>query len=307
MDTAGEVTLEDSEAEAAEPGERAVAKQINCVLYTGASLLAAVSPEAGLVMQFVEIDSSDCGAESEFEGETCSLCFAAGTPVHTNHGDIPIEKLEVGDEVLARNDRTGAEEHEPVTALTAPHKDKLLEIRVEGERTPLRPSTHHPFWVERGDASARWLNSGDLRVGDRLLTIGGTWRAITAITPVEGQETVYNFTVDKDHDYFVGETGFLVHNANCNCGPLDDLPRYLQYWENLTGRAPEQSGPYNIINRYDGGGNLTGATTYDGFGNRAFQYEFPDNTRHGPGFHKYDNEGPNMGCGKGPRSLHIPF
>ena len=35
-----------------------------------------------------------------------------------------------------------------------------------------------------------------------------------------GQETVYNFTVAKDHDYFVGETGFLVHNAPpCGCGP----------------------------------------------------------------------------------------
>ena len=29
---------------------------------------------------------------------------------------------------------------------------------------------------------------------------------------------VYNFTVAKDHDYFVGETGFLVHNAgSCGC------------------------------------------------------------------------------------------
>jgi hypothetical protein len=33
-----------------------------------------------------------------------------------------------------------------------------------------------------------------------------------------GQETVYNFTVAKNHDYFVGETGFLVHNAGgCGC------------------------------------------------------------------------------------------
>lgn len=36
--------------------------------------------------------------------------------------------------------------------------------------------------------------------------------------PLLGQETVYNFTVAKDHDYFVGETGFLVHNAPpCGC------------------------------------------------------------------------------------------
>jgi hypothetical protein len=52
---------------------------------------------------------------------------------------------------------------------------------------------------------------------------------VVSITALEGQETVYNFTVDKDHDYFVGETGFLVHNAgSCGCFPdnpldMDDL------------------------------------------------------------------------------------
>jgi hypothetical protein len=46
----------------------------------------------------------------------------------------------------------------------------------------------------------------------------GAWRRVVSITPLEGQETVYNFTVAKDHDYFVGETGFLVHNEEgCNC------------------------------------------------------------------------------------------
>jgi hypothetical protein len=26
----------------------------------------------------------------------------------------------------------------------------------------------------------------------------------------------------KDHDYFVGETGFLVHNIDCGCNPVFD-------------------------------------------------------------------------------------
>jgi hypothetical protein len=57
-------------------------------------------------------------------------------------------------------------------------------------------------------------------VGDQLQTLQGNWRRVVAITPLPGQETVYNFTVAKDHDYFVGETGLLVHNAGgCGCGP----------------------------------------------------------------------------------------
>jgi RHS repeat-associated protein len=156
----------------------------------------------------------------EAEKELCELCFAAGTPIHTDHGDVPVEKIRVGDEVVSRNSVTGKLESEPVTALTPLHKDSLLEIRIEGEHDPLRPSTRHPFWVKRGEAQAAWIESGSMRVGDQLQTLQGNWRRVVAITPLPGQETVYNFTVDKDHDYFVGETGFLVHNAGgCGCNP----------------------------------------------------------------------------------------
>ena len=155
---------------------------------------------------------------------SCSFCFAAGTPVHTDHGDVPVEQIKVGDEVESRNSVTGKLELEPVTALTPLHKDSLLEIRAEGERAPLRPSTRHPFWVRRGDSpDGAWVESGKMRVGDLLETVDGNWRHVTAITPLSDQATVYNFTVDKDHDYFVGETGFLVHNQNCGCQPDEQL------------------------------------------------------------------------------------
>jgi hypothetical protein len=97
--------------------------------------------------------------------------------------------------------------------LTPAHQDSLVEMRVEGERTPLRPSTSHPFWVRRGDASPAWMRASQMRVEDFVQSQQGDWRRVVATTPVEGQETVYNFSVDKDHDYFVGQTGFLVHNA----------------------------------------------------------------------------------------------
>ena len=57
-------------------------------------------------------------------------------------------------------------------------------------------------------------------MGDLLQTVQGNWRRVTAIIPILGQETVYNFTVDQNHDYFVGETGFLVHNEECLCKQL---------------------------------------------------------------------------------------
>lgn len=154
------------------------------------------------------------------EGESitnCPLCFAAGTPVHTEHGNVPIELIKVGERVVARDQLTGKEELKPVTALVPEHKGTLVEVQIEGEQHTLRPSLAHPLWVKRSESdTGHWIEAKNLRPGELVETIDGGWRKIESVKYDDGKETVYNFTVAKDHDYFVGQTGFLVHNANCN-------------------------------------------------------------------------------------------
>ena len=156
------------------------------------------------------------------EGESitnCPLCFAAGTPVHTEHGNVPIELIKVGERVVARDQLTGKEELKPVTALVPEHKGTLVEVQIEGEQHTLRPSLAHPLWVKRSESdTGHWIEAKNLRPGELVETIDGGWRKIESVKYDDGKETVYNFTVDKDHDYFVGETGFLVHNTECPCG-----------------------------------------------------------------------------------------
>jgi hypothetical protein len=136
---------------------------------------------------------------------------------------VPIEKIEVGDRVFSRNRQTGKTELRPVTALTPPHRDRLLELRIEGERTPLRPSTSHPFWAKRRAADpGHWIEAANLVAGELLETIDGRWVAIQSVAPVDKPETVYNFTVEEDHDYFVGDEGLLVHNFSP--APILNLP-----------------------------------------------------------------------------------
>jgi RHS repeat-associated protein len=77
-----------------------------------------------------------------------------------------------------------------------------------------------------------------------------------------------------------------------------DAARYDDYWKQLSKRAPEKSTPYDIRRKYDESGYITGATTYDEYGNRTRQYEFGPKSRHGEGYHEYDKNG---------RSPHIPF
>jgi hypothetical protein len=166
--------------------------------------------------------------EGVAEANICPLCFAAGTPVHTEHGDVPIEQIKVGDEVIARDQRTGKSELEPVTDLIPKHQGTLVELRIEGEPNVLRPSVAHPFWTRFNDSdSGHWITAANLRPGELVETIDGNWRKIESVTHDSGEEPVYNFTVANDHDYFVGETGFLVHNANCNCQRHHITPKYL--------------------------------------------------------------------------------
>jgi RHS repeat-associated protein len=87
----------------------------------------------------------------------------------------------------------------------------------------------------------------------------------------------------------------------------DDLASFAAYWASLAARAPVRSCPFNIINKYDlVTEELTGWTFYDEYGNRLYQVELAPTSRHGPGFHIYDQCG-KIGFGNGPRGPHIPF
>jgi hypothetical protein len=192
----------------------------------------------------------------------CELCFAAGTPVHTEHGAAPIEKIKAGDKVWARNERTGAAELRTVTHIAPQHFDKLMELRVAGEKSALHPTPTHPFWARRNASEpAHWIDAGDLVAGEQIETQDGRWAAVQSVTPIKGLATVYNFTVEEDHDYFVGDLGLLVHNAG-----YDGKPPYSPdpvRWVN-------EGGTYSI--------NEDGSWTYTDWEGNAVTYTngYPD-------------------------------
>jgi RHS repeat-associated protein len=113
------------------------------------------------------------------EGEPalgCALCFPAGTPVHTDHGTVPIESIKVGDNVWARSREAGENELRPVTAVAPQHRDKLMELRIAGEEHALRVSPVHPFWSRRNaDEAAHWIEAGNLVAGEQVETKDGRW------------------------------------------------------------------------------------------------------------------------------------
>lgn len=87
-------------------------------------------------------------------------CFVAGTLITTRRGNVPIEEIQSGDEVLTRNG------YRKVTAAGLTQESaETLTVSLSNGRT-LCGTANHPVWVEgRG-----FVPMGDLATGDRLQT-----------------------------------------------------------------------------------------------------------------------------------------
>ncbi|MFJ2911718.1 RHS repeat-associated core domain-containing protein [Streptomyces sp. NPDC087228] len=158
--------------------------------------------------------------------------FAPGTRVLMADGTSkPIEKVRIGDEVVATDPETGETKPRKVTAEIKGHGLKnLVEVTIDidgpqGDRTASVTATDgHPFWVPELGA---WVGATDLEPGEQLRTSTGTQVEIEAVKRwTAASATVFNLTVGVVHTYYVlaGATPVLVHNCG---GALLDRARGL--------------------------------------------------------------------------------
>nr|WP_044201226.1 polymorphic toxin-type HINT domain-containing protein [Oscillochloris trichoides] len=136
--------------------------------------------------------------------------FAADTPVQTPDGEKPISDIQVGDMVLAYDEATGSTGAYTVTAVIS-HSDALqVRLTIDGETLETTPE--HPFYVLlRG-----WVAASDLQPGMAVRRADGSYGAVQAVALERQPQTMYNLTVAGAHTFFVGEEGWLVHNAKCD-------------------------------------------------------------------------------------------
>ncbi|WP_404559643.1 MULTISPECIES: polymorphic toxin-type HINT domain-containing protein [unclassified Paenibacillus] len=138
-------------------------------------------------------------------------CFTAGTEVQTDEGEKPIEDIEVGDRVLAKDDETGEMAYKEVEWLFQRDVKETYNITVGGEI--ITTTDEHPFWI----VGKGWVKSKDLLVGDILTTSAGKELDIEKIEVKKEHATVYNFMVKDFHTYFVSNLGIWTHNS-CGTG-----------------------------------------------------------------------------------------
>lgn len=175
--------------------------------------------------------------QQDFDQKQVSACFSKHTLVHTIHGTREIQYLNVGDEVLARCEKTGRQEYRKVvkrfehwegtpTLGIAYHVAQHQEYGYDGIET----TAEHPFWVN----GLGWTKAEDLRPGhefeicdpdgsddvhrkmgtlQELALSGKRWQAkVVSVTQFDLPIPVFNLEVEEFHSYFVGVFGVWVHN-----------------------------------------------------------------------------------------------
>jgi hypothetical protein len=133
----------------------------------------------------------------------CS-CLAAGTPVLTELGSVAIERVRVGDRVLACDCESGCLALKPVLKTTVNPGAPLVRLRTAGET--LDVTGGHVFWI----SGHGWIKARELQPEIRFHTLEGTVD-LASIESGDRQKT-YNLVVADFHTYFVGKEKILTHD-----------------------------------------------------------------------------------------------
>ncbi len=186
-------------------------------------LANAVSKVRGLSKFAAAAKKADSGCSS----------FVAGTLVWTAAGFSSIEDISIEDLVHTRNDVDFTDHTNSVTALISREAPGYYEIEAGNEL--VRVTSEHPFW-RQGDG---WTEAKDLQPGDPIAAATGDV-VVVSTRYVKGPVSVYNFSVERNHNYFVSPSKLWVHNQAKPCN-LEERAKFVkEKIDAMLTRLPEQ-------------------------------------------------------------------
>lgn len=171
--------------------------------------LARIVGKLATISKTPDVIAKRESAAKELDKECSS--FLAGTLVWTDKGLLPIERLVVGDIVIGRDDRTFEDAPQRISKLHGREVSRYYELDTGYEK--ILVTEEHPYWLQ----GQGWTPVAELKAGDVLVRAEGDIQ-VHKIKFIQGPASVYNFTVEKTHSYFVGPNKLWVHNIDC---PLD--------------------------------------------------------------------------------------
>lgn len=158
-----------------------------------------------LTTTYVPAEHDTCVQVPMVEMQTIRLsCLVAGTPIWTDIGPVAVEKIKVGDRVLAQDVETGELAYKPVLHTTVRLKADLVKLDLTDEK--ITCSARHRFWI----SGKGWLKARDIEPGMNFHGTEGTTR-LRKSEPA-GVGAVYNLIVADFHSYFVGKTMIYSHD-----------------------------------------------------------------------------------------------
>ena len=144
-------------------------------------------------------------------------CFVAGTLVLMGDGHFEsIEQVKVGDLVSSKNETTGEVAVKKVLYTSVRHDIWTREITFS-DGNVLETTDEHPLYIE----GSGFHKAKEIGIGSSIVTRAGPAAQVTAVQGDVRQATVYNFTVDQFHTYFIGHGRLWEHNIDCQIEELD--------------------------------------------------------------------------------------
>ncbi|MBO5413978.1 MAG: Hint domain-containing protein [Clostridia bacterium] len=136
-------------------------------------------------------------------------CFVKGTEISTPNGIKNIEDIKVGDKVYTMNMNTYVLEEKEVVQIFN-NKVKYNVVKIYTQNDCIECTTGHRIYTKnRGWTEAYYLQENDILIdsSNKEIAINKIEKLLT-----DEELTVYNFEVEDNHNYFVGEDKILVHN-----------------------------------------------------------------------------------------------
>ena len=146
-----------------------------------------------------------------------TVCFPAGTKVHTQWGLADIEKLEVGVPVLTYNEETGEQEYKKVKKVMRRMTRRMCALELSNGTT-IEVTPEHRFF-----SNGEWTPIEELNVNDTLQLKDNSIVVIENKIIFPTFVEVYNLEIEDNENYYVTEEGVLVHNGYADANELKKI------------------------------------------------------------------------------------
>lgn len=132
-------------------------------------------------------------------------CFTGETLIHTKEGLRQIKDIRIGEEVFSYDGDKKKVILQKVKEVFVEEVNQILEIQTE--KGVIRTTPGHPFFVNK-----QFKDAEQIQIGEHLFSKDGLDVKVISLNYTSEVIKVYNFEVEGNHCYFVGQEGLLVLN-----------------------------------------------------------------------------------------------